>query len=71
MSTNKQLEVLAKLGLDIMDEEPQLTLHSIKQHASTLGYDFSDEDCHYIINTSYTGESVEHAVDDFLRAFEG
>jgi hypothetical protein len=47
-----------------------MTNEKIKAYASSLGYEFTDEDCADIIGTSYEGETVEHAVNDFLDAFE-
>jgi hypothetical protein len=46
-----------------------MTIQEIKLHAETLNLIFSDEDCQYIIDTSYDGEKVKEAVDDYLRAF--
>jgi hypothetical protein len=46
-----------------------ITIEEIKSHTKTLNLIFSDEDCQYIIDTSYEGETVEEAVDDYLRAF--
>jgi hypothetical protein len=48
----------------------RMTNEEIKAYASSLGYAFTDEDCADIIGTSYEGETVEHAVNDFLDAFE-
>jgi hypothetical protein len=48
-----------------------MTHQQIKDFASSLGYEFSDEDCQEIISTSYDGETVEHAVQDFLDAYGG
>ncbi len=47
-----------------------MTNEKIKAYALLLGYEFNDEDCKYIIDTSYEGETVEGAVNDFLDAFE-
>jgi hypothetical protein len=47
-----------------------MTNEKIKAYALSLGYEFTDEDCADIIGTSYEGETVEHAVNDFLDAFE-
>ena len=47
-----------------------MTYDEIKNYASSLGYDFSDEDCQELLKDSFDGESVEDAVDDFIRAYE-
>jgi len=47
-----------------------MTNEKIKAYALSLGYEFNDDDCNYVIDTSYEGETVEDAVNDFLDAFE-
>jgi hypothetical protein len=42
----------------------------LKEFALSLGYTLADEDCEEIISTSYEGETVQQAVNDFLNAFE-
>lgn len=42
----------------------------IKAIGKQLGYELNDEDCQEIIDTSYEGELVSEAVDDFLNAYE-
>ena len=48
-----------------------MTAEQLKQYAHSLGYEFSDDDCAEIINTTYDGETVEQAVRDFIDAYEG
>ncbi len=50
--------------------EIPVTYDDLKDHASRLGYELSDEDCADIIATSYDGETAKEAVNDFLNAFE-
>ena len=47
-----------------------MTFDQLKDYASRLGYEISDEDCVEIIETSYEGETAKEAVIDFLNAFE-
>lgn len=47
-----------------------LTHDNLKEYASRLGYELSDEDCDEIIATTYEGETAKEAVSDFLSAFE-
>jgi hypothetical protein len=47
-----------------------MDIQSIKDHAKKLGYEFDDEDCQEILDTTYEGETVAEAVEDFLSAFE-
>jgi hypothetical protein len=47
-----------------------MTFEELKDYASRLGYELSDEDCAEIIATSYDGETAKEAVNDFLNAFE-
>lgn len=47
-----------------------MTFDELKDYASRLGYEISDEDCAEIIATSYDGETAKEAVIDFLNAFE-
>jgi hypothetical protein len=39
-------------------------------YAWRLGYELSPEDCDEIRITAYSGETVAHAVKDFLSAYE-
>jgi hypothetical protein len=45
--------------------------NAIKKRAKELGFEFNDADCDEIIKTSFKGESVDHAVKDFIDAYEG
>jgi len=47
-----------------------LTHDNLKEYASRLGYELSDELCDRIIATSYEGETAKEAVRDFLSAYE-
>lgn len=47
-----------------------MTCDEIKTYAKSLGYELSDDDCAEIISTSYEGETVREAVNDFLDAYE-
>jgi len=47
-----------------------VTNQSLTDYAASLGYDLSEEDCEEIRATSYDGETVADAVDDYLRAYE-
>jgi hypothetical protein len=42
----------------------------VKAFTKKLGYEFSDEDVALLREESHTGEAVEEAVDDYLRAYE-
>jgi hypothetical protein len=42
----------------------------LKEFALSLGYTLADEDCEEILSTTFEGESVEKAVNDFLNAYE-
>ena len=42
----------------------------VKAFAKKLGYEFSDEDVTLLREESYAGETVDQAVDDFLRAYQ-
>ena len=42
----------------------------VKLFTRKLGYEFTDEDVALLREESPTGETVEEAVDDFLRAYE-
>jgi hypothetical protein len=66
------VEVMKALSKEKASVLPRLrmTNKEIKAYASSLGYEFTDADCADIIGTSYEGETVEHAVNDFLDAFE-
>lgn len=47
-----------------------MNFDDLKAYALFLGYVLSDEDCTEIISTSYKGETVKEAVNDFLNAYE-
>jgi len=47
-----------------------MSFDELKAYAANLGYELSDDDCTEIISTSYDGETVEEAVNDFLDAYE-
>ena len=47
-----------------------MTYQEIQEFAKILGYTLSDDDCIEILETSYDGETCEHAVNDFLDAYE-
>ena len=47
-----------------------MTVDELKIYAESLGYKLSNSDCYDIISTSYEGETVNDAVDDFLNAYE-
>ena len=47
-----------------------MTNESLIAYAASIGYDLSAEDCEEIRATSYDGETVADAVDDYLRAYE-
>jgi len=47
-----------------------MTNESLIAHAASIGYDLSEEDCEEIRATSYDGETVADAIDDYLRAYE-
>lgn len=40
------------------------------QYGLELGYELSEADLECIYDTSYEGETIEHAVDDYLDANE-
>ena len=42
----------------------------VKAFAKNLEYEFSDEDVALLREESYAGETVDQAVDDFLRAYQ-
>ena len=42
----------------------------MKAFAKKVGYEFTEEDVALLRKESYTGETVEQAVDDFLRAYQ-
>jgi hypothetical protein len=46
------------------------TATDLKLYAKGLGYMLSDDDCKDIIETSFKGETVEEAVNDYLNAYE-
>lgn len=43
---------------------------ALKTCAKDLGYELSDADCLDIIETSFSGESVLEAINDYLDAYE-
>ena len=47
-----------------------MTIKDLKMYAQSLGFTLSNRDCYDIITTSYEGETVNDAVDDFLNAYE-
>jgi hypothetical protein len=47
-----------------------MSFDELKAYALNLGYELSDEDCTEIVSTSYEGETVKDAVNDFLDAYE-
>jgi len=47
-----------------------MTINELKVYAQSLGFTLSNRDCYDIISTSYEGETVVDAVDDFLNAYE-
>ena len=47
-----------------------MTHQEIKEYASQLGFTFSDEDCKELLADTYEGETLAHAVNDFLDAYE-
>ena len=47
-----------------------MNIDELKQYALSLGYELTTEDCIEIIETSFKGESIKHAVTDFLNAYE-
>jgi len=47
-----------------------MTFISLKAYALVLGYEINDVDCQDIIETSFEGETVEDAVNDYLNAYE-
>jgi len=49
----------------------KLTDENLMDYAWRLGYRLSPEDCDEIRLTAYAGETVAHAVKDFLSAYEG
>ena len=48
----------------------KLTDQNRMDYAWRLGYELSPEDCDEIRITAYSGETVAHAVKDFLSAYE-
>lgn len=50
---------------------PKLTDQALMDYAWKLGYRLSAEDCEEIRQTSFPGETIDHAVKDFLSAYEG
>jgi len=48
----------------------KLTDENLMDYAYRLGFCFTPEDCDEIRRTSYQGETVSHAVKDFISAFE-
>jgi|688.fasta_scaffold881266_1 hypothetical protein len=48
----------------------KLTDQNLMDYAWRLGYQLSPEDCDEIRITAYSGETVAHAVKDFLSAYE-
>jgi hypothetical protein len=42
----------------------------VKAFTKKLGYEFSDEDVAHLRAESFVGETIEEAVDDYLRAYE-
>jgi hypothetical protein len=42
----------------------------LKTCAENLGYELSDSDCLDIIETSFNGETVLEAINDYLDAYE-
>jgi hypothetical protein len=42
----------------------------IKQLSKSLGYEFSDDDCMELCVNSFDGETLSHAVNDYLDAYE-
>ena len=66
---------MSKLGKKLLKDA---TDDEIKQFAASFrhGYEFSDEDCQSIrrpvaVFHDPNNETVEEAVDDFIRAYEG
>jgi len=47
-----------------------MTIDDLKIYAESIGFTLSNSDCFDIISTSYEGETVVDAVDDFLNAYE-
>jgi len=47
-----------------------MTIDDLKTYAESVGFTLSNSDCFDIISTSYVGETVSDAVDDFLNAYE-
>ena len=47
-----------------------MTYQEIKEYANILGFTFSDEDCQELLDSSYEGETLAQAVNDYLDAYE-
>jgi hypothetical protein len=60
--------MLTSLGGNEMNAD--YTATDLKLYAKGLGYMLSDDDCKDIIETSFKGETVEEAVNDYLNAYE-
>lgn len=52
-------------------QSKKLTDEALMDYAWRLGYRLSPTDCDEIRSTAYLGETVSHAVKDFLSAYEG
>jgi hypothetical protein len=48
----------------------KLTDENLMAYSLKLGYTLAHEDCEEIRMTAYLGETVAHAVKDFLNAYE-
>lgn len=46
------------------------TNEQIKAYALSKGYIFNDEDCDEVKASSFDGETLREAIDDYLNAFE-
>ena len=47
-----------------------MTIDELKIYAESIGFTLSNSDLYDIMSTSYVGETVKDAVDDFLNAYE-
>jgi hypothetical protein len=56
------------MRINSMTTENAIT--ELKTCAGNLGYELSDADCLDIIETSFNGESILEAVNDYLDAYE-
>jgi hypothetical protein len=53
-----------------LGDSKKLTNENIKLYAKCMGYEFDDESCDLLRAESFKGETVGHAVNDYLNAYE-